>query len=912
MLKIRNLVSYDERHQIRHSIRIRDETLIVADLHTKLEIQKDLLTQSDLLEGNTVLRAHELWTKIWDQIQPHVKVISPTLARSLILQWLEKDDIPWARTSSATAHVFKYIQQLLPLLCNKSSHEIMNQWLEDHPGALIRWGGWFHLAFQYWENFNSLQLIPHPFISAHLAGSYKGQKVWDRKIILDLGCDLTPVESDLLQQMQHNHEIEVLKPDPPWALEHLKSLSGYYFLESKPLEEKKVEEIHSFKPHVKFLRFSTMVSEVKAVTAKVRQWLDRGAGLGEITLLAPDIETYWTVLRLYFQQEGIPIEKPKVIPLIARPEISKWLSTLRLKSGKTSYEDLEMAEFAEDISQETSQENSETTKESFQFFSRMFKNIYSHEDLKRIPHIDEKFSSRLSGDDLLDRDEFVLKSLHLWRGQDPDSLQKLYNYLFQDAPPKLQLTLSRWVMYVEELCARIETETEGPSLGIQFTNIRSGPHRASQYIYIIGFSESALRPQMGTAIEWDEVLKIYQDTGFIIDSPDHRKNEFESQWLFDGNFKEICVSFSSSHFSGAVEGPSRLWLQGAMSSGANPEEVKYPEPSRWDEIQLSSMDDKQLRGWSHLTHRQETKEFLKPQIKPLKKPSLSVTQLENYAKCPFIFAANKLFHLRDLPDMDMDVDSMTKGRLMHAIFKKLTETSFRANYTKDELFKIIESCRKEEARGQIDPKSWKYLWPSLLKLTQRFLLAESELRSHFPKLCTKGEEIPIEVDWDLKSGGFTSRGTGDYEFTGSIDRVDSNGGTEASVIDYKSSGGNLKNIKSWPNGNQFQLTLYSQIIEKGLATLDPHEVCSAFYYVSRDMTREKGFRMKDRGGDLFEATARNSLKSAEVQEIQNQIMSQVQNIVQQIDKGNFNPEPRDPKDCKDCYWKHICRSPHLN
>ena len=34
----------------------------------------------------------------------------------------------------------------------------------------------------------------------------------------------------------------------------------------------------SFKPEVHFLRFSTMVSEVKAVTSKVRQWLDSGVG----------------------------------------------------------------------------------------------------------------------------------------------------------------------------------------------------------------------------------------------------------------------------------------------------------------------------------------------------------------------------------------------------------------------------------------------------------------------------------------------------------------------------------------------------------------------------------------------------------------------------------------------------------
>ena len=960
MIEIKSLAHYNERHHVRRNIDICNETLVVVDLHTKLEVQRDFLNQQPLLEENAVLRAHELWVKILVKTQPDIRVVSPILARSLIREWLERDDVSWARTESAASNVFRYIQQLLPVLCSPSSHEIMKLWFDTHSSAFIRWGNWFNLALQYWGQFQSLKLIPNPWVSAYLTSTYQGQKIWDRKLVLDLGCDLTPVESDLLQQMQNNHKIEIIKPSPSWASKYLGSQLGYHFLELKSLDEKKLDGIASFKPHVKFLRFSTMVSEVKAVTAKVRQWLDSGAQLSEIAVLAPSIETYWTVLRMYLEQEGVPVDKPIVTPLISKIEVSRWLSVLRLKSGKTTYEDLEMAEFT----------GSMEPKDNFETFRRIFQNIYGHEDLKRLQRIDREFSYHLNGSDILQRDEFVASSLHFWKSKNVESLQKLFDCLFQDSPPSLRLKLSQWIMYVEELCARVEIKTFETSHGIKFTNIQSGPHFESKYIYLLGLSESALKSPDGTSIELDEVLNIRRDTGYIIDFPDNKKNEFEARWILEGNFKEAIVSFSSSDFSGSVEGPAGLWLQGAISAGLDPEMIQYPEVSRWDEIQLNSIDDLKSVGddgthgdithgddgthgdithgddgtHGDITHGDDGTHggithgddgihggithgddgihgditHLKVGttmedrwiIKPHEKPTLSVTQLENYSKCPFIFAAHKLFYLSDRPNVDMDVDSMTKGRWMHRIFKELTKDPFRRNYKDSELLEIIESCR--EPGDWVDDKTWKIIRPGLLDMAQRFIVSEVELRKRFPKLCTKGREVSIEADWNLKSEGLTTKGSGDYLFKGSIDRVDTNGGNEASVVDYKSSIGNLLNFKSWINKNSFQLTVYSQAIEKGLTELGPHEVCSAFYYVSKDMSREKGFRMKDRGGDLFEAIGPTSATSSEIQSVQSQVMSSVQAIVERIDEGDFEPRPKDEKDCNSCHWRKICRAPHLN
>lgn len=922
MLQIEAVAQHNEHYSIRSQIDVRSETLVVADLHAKLGVQNHFLRQHGFIEGDFVLRANELWVQILAKTRPDVRVISSTLARTLIMQWLDERNLPWARTAKSAAHVFKYIQQLLPVISNKSSDHLMKSWLSTHPHSLTRWGNWFHLALQFWKNFESLNLLPSAWVSAYLSSAYKGQKVWDKRIIFDLGCELSTVESDLLLQMQNLHDIKVIQPNPPWASEYSGSQLGYRILASKSLDEKEVSEVVSFKSNVHFLRFSTMVSEVKAVTAQVRQWLDSGVDLSEIVVLAPDIEVYWTPLRFYFEQEGIPVDKPIVAPLISRVEISRWLSDLRLNSRKVSYEDLELSEF----------KGGEEPQERFEVFCRIFQNVYDREDLKRLWGFHKKFLS-LSGESSLNRDEFIVKSLQFWNLGETKFLEELLNRLFQDCSSRLQLKWNQWIMYIEELCAKVEVRVSDSQGGLVFTNISWGYHFAShggshQYMYIMGLSETALKGQEGTSIELDEILKIYQDIGYMLDSSDNKKIEFQVQWLLDGDFKEAVVSFSLSHLSGSIEGPSRLWLQGAIGQGLNIEKVEYPQPSRWDYLQLSSLEDLvQVRGWSqgHLKSLAESlitgslitgsliKERPQKRFQPKKKPTLSVTYLEAYLKCPFIFSARKLFGLENLPAVDIDVDALTKGRWMHELFGRLTEEKpFRGSYESSELLKIIDSCR--EPGDQVDPQIWEMVRASLLDMAQKFLKAEGELRHDYPCLSTEGREVSIEADWDLKRGELVERGQGDYEFKGRIDRVDTNGDKEASVIDYKSSSSNVNNFKSWVRNDSLQLSVYAQAVEKGLTELGSLEVCSAFYYVGKDMSCKKGFGMKDRGGDLFgEARVPNvSLKSAlEIQAVQKEIMSKIQETVQSIEKGDFEPRPKKKENCKDCHWRRMCRAPHL-
>ena len=49
--------------------------------------------------------------------------------------------------------------------------------------------------------------------------------------------------------------------------------------------------------------------------------------------------------------------------------------------------------------------------------------------------------------------------------------------------------------------------------------------------------------------------------------------------------------------------------------------------------------------------------------------NLSVSSLDNYIKCPFVFAAEQIFHLENEPIRDIDIPAPEKGIFVHKLFE---------------------------------------------------------------------------------------------------------------------------------------------------------------------------------------------------------------------------------------------------
>ncbi len=148
--------------------------------------------------------------------------------------------------------------------------------------------------------------------------------------------------------------------------------------------------------------------------------------------------------------------------------------------------------------------------------------------------------------------------------------------------------------------------------------------------------------------------------------PDQRYNEFLAEKISYETESEIILSFAATDFSGQVQAPALLWLKYALVAQADIEHYNIPEPTRWDEIQNSNFKNSELANILPYIE-QDVGQRAPDTFNVPNRLKLSPSQLEKYQQCPFIFSAEKIFRLSDLPDVDLDVDAMTSGRLLHAV-----------------------------------------------------------------------------------------------------------------------------------------------------------------------------------------------------------------------------------------------------
>jgi CRISPR/Cas system-associated exonuclease Cas4 (RecB family) len=95
--------------------------------------------------------------------------------------------------------------------------------------------------------------------------------------------------------------------------------------------------------------------------------------------------------------------------------------------------------------------------------------------------------------------------------------------------------------------------------------------------------------------------------------------------------------------------------------------------------------------------------------------------------------------------------------------------------------------------------------------------------------------------------------------------------------------------------------------------LEIDEVIAAFYYSAKTMNRQKGFRLKEEVGDLYEAKSNRSELSREQKvKLFEEIRNEISEMILQMKQGQMNPQPLKEETCNKCSWSQQCRAPHLN
>ena len=319
----------------------------------------------------------------------------------------------------------------------------------------------------------------------------------------------------------------------------------------------------------------------------------------------------------------------------------------------------------------------------------------------------------------------------------------------------------------------------------------------------------------------------------------------------------------------------------------------------------------------------------------------SISQLENYQRCPFSYILKYGLKLKEKEEYK--IRTLDTGSFMHDVI--------------DTFFKKIQNVHSID--NSLIPEIVQEIIDEKLNLKQNYLFTSSSkfilLTNRLKKLITKSIEYIVyqiqNSDFNILSNEleFTKK-IDNIELTGKIDRLDiSNDGNYIRVIDYKSSTKNI-NLNDVFAGLQIQLLTYMDVI----AEKQNKKPAGVFYFnlIEPIINSSKGlneeeiedkirneFKMKgliladvnvakmmdktidkgnskiipvyiDKDGNISKSRS-STLTEEEFTKLQKKIRKIIKEITKEILSGNINIKPIYDKKtkidaCRYCEFKSIC------
>ncbi len=898
--------------------RSSDKTWVVSDLTSKIAFQNELFKEMDIIPDESLLRAQELWLILIKRLRGDLKIISSETAQIYARQILSRSEVEWHQRPGVSQLVLGYLHILIPILSHDENSEAIKDFFTKNIESYNKWGHWYLLAKEIFETFKEDKFIIPTWASSILVNEDGFSDVWNRKIIFDLAAQLQPIESELILTLSKHLDVEVIVPHPSWKEEYSKALKSYELLISGKTPKLEGESPSPFAHN--YHKFTTQLAEIQDACALVRKNIESGIEPKKIAVCAPDIGVYWPVLSEYLKTEGIPYQRKIQTPLKTFPEILNWLSRLKVEAGHLEFSDLEARVFSDTSDMDAV--NSDPVIDYANFHS-LYINLYDDQDIKRSTKVSNLF--RLEHHEkTIGLQEFISWSLKFWKESwDQDRLTLLIDKLYSDVPMRLKFDLKTWLSLAESFAAKLEITTdEGYQEGLYCIDLVSLKDLDVKCVYMLGLTDQALRSISTTLISESDIERLKMDYGFIIAEPERTELEFEVLWNLENPDTKLTLSYPQTNFDGDQMSPSIVWFKGAAEKHNNSEiPIRLAAPSRMMQIQGASFETiAELRSWEAFEGKQRrinedlggepAKWGLSNHV-----DKISASQVEDYLNCPFINASKKIFCLVDLPDIDLDIDYLTRGRLLHGVAEAIYREYPNLDIEKHKIPEIFEKVRAELETPVFDKNIWDGQRIKYIKMIENFIEFEKEWRARFPVIQKVMHEQEFSVFVEVDTGKIvTKKSDKSIELRGRIDRVEVDEKESVCVVvDYKFSSDSYSNHDKWLEKNELQLALYSMAIEAG-ALKRSYEVVGAVYYGFKNLNRNKGMLVMGAEDGMFELSNRGKSKIDlnKKSEVYQAVSETIKAAMASMQAGDYNPAPKDVKNCSSCHWRTLCRAPHLN
>lgn len=918
MLKTITVTHLSEKKNILQDFNPKNSVWITSDIKSQLFILNHLEKNKKPPAENSVFRVQDFWIKLLHEIDPDITVVSRITGCLIYQQWIsESQGTTWQNTKETGYILCEFISMMAHILQHPHQESLLKEWWNFKKKNLSsHWKKWYRLSQSFHNYLIEKKIIETSWVDTYLLDKNIHLPQWE-ELIFDIGSDINPIESELISQLATNNQVTTLIPlsykDKAWQC----SFIPYRSLLKTP----KIELPPPKVPLISVKKFSSMLAEVKDITAQVKKAL-KTLKPSQVSILAPNIEDYWPCLKSHLLMENIPFKKSETTSLISFPAIQLWLANMWTHLGVIEYENLETIFYSDNTHSDYS--------------PMRFQANYLH-----TKHIDDVppylFNKEWLRDKYLLADSTVFTNWakKLLPNTNPTILQKINAELLQlNTLQNIQLPFESWLTLLSSHLRQQEYPiTNEKQEGIHCLSTNALAWVEADFIYLAGLSEQSLKTDKHHFISSMEVDLINEDLGFIIKTQASDKLEQNIIQFIQQGHKNLILSFSASDFHGEPFNPSALWLEQAQKhSNKNLQFFHQPEHTLWDKqqqkqnvkdilskrnisesriqlIEQSIAEDKGLQSIKTF--------FTKDQNELGQIKKLSASSLDRYAKCPFIFASEKLFNLWSGPEKDVDIDFAKKGVFMHELFEKIkTLLPQNPNPSDKDLQQKIENLLKQDKHTKyiktIHPLMLEKEKNYLLEKAKLFLKNEKKLNSIFKHLKPIALEFKYDCFWNMEKACLDKQG--DISIKGIVDRIDMDTDKNTYfIIDYKKTLPTGGAVTGWNQQNNFQLGLYMQAVELGLTNLPPHIVEQALYLSYKDFSWAGYAEKTPQNIQLFNSSrSRSLIPKDKKQQILDEINIKMNALITEIKTGHFTPKPFKKSDCLTCRWNKICRASHLN
>lgn len=891
---------------------------IVPHLQIKHDLQNFYIKSQRSLIPDPFRTITEFWKHIFRQVYPKLQITSDRAIKTFIKSHIADRSEKWCLMPGTPGLIFHLLTYFLPIFSHVEGPELLAQWLQTKPSLQKKWGPYLLEAMKIWGQINGRFVAPSWIPSLLLDSPHLQNLHLPQTIVVDMGCDLLSIEMQVLEKLSKQNHVIILCPEKSWCHKYPDVYSPY-------LNEKKSTDNNQYPngftstfKNVTTKRFVSMLAEVKDATATVRRWIDEGTASDQIVICSPQIKSYWPVLKEYLDVEGVPCHQIQITPVSALPDIMKWLARIQVQlNPQAFFHTLEVGVFG------GQQRSSQRQLMNYETFHRMFGHILDPLDYQRSKSLHQYLMKHaISREAQIEALAFITYVLQLWEGGLSSNaslaLEKILQIFMEESKILPQLKALEWL----ELLEHIISNTRLPSLdfslkGVGVTDLALADQIFAQKIYMMGLSEQDLHTQNAYFLTNADVMSIKNELGFHLNLPERSVLEVHADLLLSHPKATKVVSFPETNFMGESLTPSLLWL---MASSQDSKGTEKPKETVWDLYQKQAENQSTAHALLQLNHLSSTrlkqvlqKEQHLPELTNYKLTDVSVSGLERYDKCPFIFYVEDVLRLKSLPVLEMDVQKLEEGALMHEMLSKLTQEPFQSVWTNNDLDSMIQEYLDNKTI-LAEPKFQKSFKEVLVKKLQEFLQFERKWRKEFPQTKVLLREKDICAYIDPKTGNVSSTQTqGSVLVKGRLDRLDQVGDHAFAIIDYKLSLNGKTNYKTWIKNGQFQLALYALMAKEGCIEGVSGDVASSAYFGLKEMKRDKGFFCKEYNNLAHPSpnTSHSTIKKEGLEGFFQDLKQRVSEILSAIEKGYFPADPKNQTSCSSCPWRYTCKAPHL-